>query len=64
MYQLEITESELKLGIDQLTIRINEFRNIVAQENRKGNVKRAFELEEYIKPIMSLRDKMLSSYKK
>ena len=64
MYQINITKDELSAGITQLGARLDDLKKIQIKHGQDGNIKRVIELEEFIKPIRSLYDKLIEVYYK
>ena len=62
MYQINITKDELSAGITQLGARLDDLKKIQIKHGQDGNIKRVIELEEFIKPIRSLYDKLMEVY--
>lgn len=59
MYVLELTKDELSAGIVQINARLDELAAIQKECAYKGDVKRVLEIEEFSKPIHSLKNKMM-----
>lgn len=59
MYTLQFTKEELDISITQLGARIDHLKALQVDAGKAGNVGRVVELEEYMKPLISAKDKML-----
>ena len=64
MYQVNITRDELSVGITQLGARLDDLKTIQIKNVQDGNIERIIELENFIKPIRSLYDKLIEVYYK
>jgi hypothetical protein len=58
MYKVEFTKEELDALLIQICARIDDLKQLQKDEARKENVKRVVEIETFIQPILSGKEKM------
>jgi hypothetical protein len=59
MYKIEFTKEELDGIIIQVGARIDDLKEIQKREGKSGNINRVLEIEKFIQPIISAKDKMM-----
>lgn len=59
MYKVEFTKEEIDASLIQIGARIDDLKKIQKEEAKKENVKRVLEMEEFMKPIISFRQKLM-----
>ena len=60
MYKLEFTKEEIDATLIQIGARIDDLTRIQKEEAKKENIKRVLEMEEFMKPIISFRQKLMN----
>lgn len=58
LYRIKLTEDEMDAIITQLGARLDELSMTQTREAKNGNVSRVLELEEFMKPIVSGKQKL------
>lgn len=58
---VKLTKEEINAGLIQIGARIDDLQQIQKSAAKNEDIKRVLELEEFMKPIISLRDKLLQS---
>ncbi|MCY8228771.1 hypothetical protein MOC30_14370 [Bacillus spizizenii] len=60
MYTLHFTKEELDSAILQIGARIDKLRDIQKEAGKKADIKRVIEMENFIEPIISVKEKMMN----
>lgn len=60
MYTLHFTKEELDSAILQIGARIDKLRDIQKEAGKKADIKRVIEMEKFIEPIISVKEKMMN----
>ncbi|GLI82543.1 hypothetical protein ANABIO32_02300 [Rossellomorea marisflavi] len=58
MRTIEVTKEELEAGITQLGARLDALKSVQIEEGGKGRISRVLEIEEFMKPVRSLYEKL------
>lgn len=59
MYKLEFTKEEIDAGMIQLGARLDALKESQKEEGKNGNIERVLQMEEFMKPIRSMYDKLV-----
>ena len=57
-YKVEFTKKEADSISAQISARIDALKELQTEAGKEGNIKRVIELEEFMKPIISAKEKV------
>lgn len=61
MIKLEFTKEEIDAGMIQLGARLDALKEIQKEEAKNENIERVLQMEESMKPIRSMYDKLMAA---
>lgn len=64
MYKVEFTKAEAESIMIQIGARIDKLREIQKNEARNENIERVIQMEEFLKPIISAKEKVEKEFYK
>jgi hypothetical protein len=60
MYKIELTKEEIDAAIIQLGARLDALKQVQLEAGKKGNIESVIEIEKFMQPIISAKEKMMS----